>query len=384
MGSGKTEGGITRLIKLFIEDKGINVAYYMPTYDLIKLRGLSGFEEVLSQFNLSFNTNKSEYTIYVKGYGSIIFRSYERPERIIAYEVGHSLVDELDTIKIENARLVWRKINERNRQKTIIPNSIGCVTTPDMGYNGFIYEKWFKEKKKGYIVYKASTYDNPFLPPEYVQNILNNYDPILADLYLRGEIVSLNQNKVYHFFNRVKHHTNKTVNDFRELHIGLDLNVGGTIATVHGIENNSCYRVDEFVSYDTFDFINNLTRYKDKTLLIYPDASGQNRKTSASETDIAMIQNAGYSVFVNSTNPAVRDRINAMNGLISHDRYFVNTDICVNGTSALESQGYTDKGDPEKWDTHPAVDDYNDSTGYFVAYRFPVIKPSTKRTVRTY
>lgn len=339
---------------------------------------------MLTQFNIPFKTNKSEYTIKADGYGDIIFRSYERPERIIAYEVGHSIVDELDTQKLEDAKIVWRKINERNRQPTIIPNSIGCVTTPDMGYNGFIYEKWFKEKQKGYVVYRASTYDNPFLPPEYVQNILNNYDPILADLYLRGEIVSLNQNKVYHFYNRTNHYTNKTIDDFYDLHIGLDFNVGGTVAIVMGIQDNKVYVLKEFVSHDTFDFINNLAQFKNKKVFIYPDASGNNRKTNASETDIQMIQRAGYTIMVNASNPAVRDRINSVNALLAHNRFFVNSDKCTETSSALENQGYDDKGEPEKWNTHPAADDYVDALGYMVAFRFGLARPSTQKQYSRY
>lgn len=372
LGSGKTQGGVFRLLRLILEDRGVSGAYYMPTYDLIKLRAMPEFENTLTQWGIPFKTNKSEYRISIEGYGDIIFRSYDRPERIIAYEVGHSIVDELDTLKIDSAAVVWRKINERNRQNTKIPNSIGCVTTPDMGYNGFIYKKWFEERKEGYTVIEASTYDNPFLPPEYVQNILDNYDPILADLYLRGKIVSLNQNKIYHFYNRVKHYTDKTVEDFKELHIGIDFNVGGCVATVWGMEENKVFAIDEFVSYDTFDFVNNLTRFKDWAVIVYPDASGQNRKTSAADTDIAMIEKAGYSVRRDSTNPAVRDRINSVNGLLSHDRIFVNSDKCPRLANALEVQGYDAKGEPEKWSTHPAVDDYTDSTGYFIYQRFPL------------
>lgn len=376
LGSGKTEGGITRLLKLFIEDKGINVAYYMPTYDLIRLRGIGGFEEILTQFNISFKTNKSDYTIKAEGYGDIIFRSYERPERIIAYEVGHSLVDELDTIKLENAELVWRKINERNRQKTKIPNSIGCVTTPDMGYNGFIYKKWYKEKKLGYTVYKASTYDNHFLPPEYVQNILNNYDPILADLYLRGEIVSLNQNKVYHFFDRVKHHNDRELTKHdRYIHVTIDFNIGGCCSNVYVIDNNKPIAVDEFVSRDTHDFVNNLAKYKDHVVEVYPDASGRANKTNASRTDIQIIEDANYKVNAPRANPAVRDRINSFNALLAHDRFGINTDKCPNLTNALETQGYDDKGDPEKWNTHPAVDDWVDGSGYFINRRWGLTKP---------
>lgn len=372
LGSGKTQGGIYRLLRLMMSDRGTSGAYYMPSYDLINLRSIPGFEEELEKWKVPYKTNQSKYRISIENYGDIIFRSYDTPKRIIAYEVGHSIVDELDTIKMEDAEVVWRKITERNRQNTKVPNSIGCVTTPDMGYNGFIYRKWFKEAKEGYEVIKASTYDNPFLPAGYIDNILNNYDPILADLYLRGEIVSLNQNKVYHFYNRSKHHTNKTIDDFTHIHIGLDFNIGGTVAVVFGIIDDKPYAIDEFVSYDTFDFINNLTRYKDKTIIIYPDASGQNRKTNASQTDVDMIGKAGYNVYVNTQNPAVRDRINSVNGMLSHDRIYINAEKCPNLVNALEVQGYDERGEPEKWKTHPAVDDYNDSFGYFIAYRYPI------------
>ena len=374
-------------MRLMFENPDADFLYAMPTYDLLRLRAISGFEEFLTTSKISYKLNKSESTIKVDGHGTIIFRSYDNPKRIIAFEVFAAIVDEIDTLKKEEAEYVWRKITERVRQsvKSGAKNSIGVVTTPDGGYNGFLYDKWHSKKQDGYIVIKASTYDNPFLPPDYVQNILNNYDPILADLYLRGEIVSLNQNKVYHFYNRIKHHTRKTSNDFRELHCGLDFNIGGVVATIHGIENNTVYRVDEFVSYDTFDFINNIkSRYKDKTVSIYPDASGGNRKTNASETDIQMLRSNNLMVFVNNSNPAVRDRINSMNSLISKDRYLVNYDKCPKGANALETQGYDDKGEPEKWNTHPATDDYNDSTGYFVAYRFPVVRPSSQGKLHRY
>ena len=123
LGSGKSQAGITRLILLMLSDKGANGAYYMPTYDLLKLRAMPGVEDFLLRLNLPFSVNKSDYMISIKGYGDIIFRSYDKPERIIAYETAHSIVDELDTIAKDKAALVWRKITERNRQKRKCKNT---------------------------------------------------------------------------------------------------------------------------------------------------------------------------------------------------------------------------------------------------------------------
>ena len=75
-------------------------------------------------------------------------------------------------------------------------------------------------------------------------------------------------------------------------------------------------------------------------------------------------------------NPAVRDRVNAMNALFSHGRIGVNTEKCPNLTYALEQQGGNEKtGEPEKFNDHPAIDDWTDSAGYFIYRRFPISRP---------
>lgn len=361
-----------RAILKLLQCKGFNIGYYMPSYDLLKLRAMPGVEEDLNMLGLDYTLNKTDYSISVKGYGSIIFRSYDRPERIVAYETAHSIVDELDTLPKEKAALVWRKVSERNRSKCGEPNTIACVTTPDQGFSGFIYEKWYKRQQAGYEVIKAPTYSNPFLPDGYIDQIRANYDPLLADMYIEGEIVNLTANKVYHFFDRIKHHNPRTIEQGDHLHIGIDFNVGGCCATVHVIDNANPVAVDEFVSHDTQDFINNLTRYKGHKITVYPDASGESSSTNASASDIDLIRNAGYATDVPSKNPFVRDRINRMNALIAHGRYTVNTDKCPNLASALETQGYTDKGEPQKFNEHPAIDDWCDCTGYFIHRRFPI------------
>jgi len=160
--SGKSRAGTFRAIVKLLEQRGLNVGYYMPTYDLLKLRAMVGIEEDLRMLGLSFKTNMSEYTIKVHGYGSIICRSYDRPERIVAYETAHSIVDEIDTLPKDKAALVWRKITERNRQKCPTPNSIGAVTTPDQGFSGFVYDRWVSRADESTELIKAPTTQTRF------------------------------------------------------------------------------------------------------------------------------------------------------------------------------------------------------------------------------
>lgn len=377
LGSGKTRAGTIRAILKLLEGRGLNVGYYMPTYDLLKLRAMVGLEEDLTALGLKFTTNLSEYTIKVDGYGSIICRSYDRPERIVAYATAHSVIDEIDTLPKEKAAFVWRKITERNRQNAPTPNSMACVTTPDGGYAGFVYDRWVSRADDSTHLIKAPTASNPFLPLDYIDNIRRNYDPQLAAMYLEGEFVSLTANKVYHYFSRETHHSDREIQQGDRLHIGLDFNVGGCCAVTFVIDGDNPTAVDEFVSHDTRDIINNIaSRYPGYDVTIYPDSSGKAERTNASASDIEILENAGLRVDAPSTNPFIRDRVNAVNAQLSHDRMKVNTSKCPKLTQALETQGYGKDSKPEKFTDHPAIDDWNDGMGYFISRCYPVIRNS--------
>ncbi len=382
LGSGKSQAGVFRLLFKMMEKKGVDGAYYMPSYDLIKLRAMAGMAQFLQEHNLPHNVNHSEYKIYLPFLGSkVIFRSYNNPERIVAYEVGHSIVDEIDTLPKDKASMIWRKVVERNRLNIGTPNTIGVVTTPDQGLSGFVYSKWgnIDPNDTEHQLIKASTLSNPYLPDDYVEQIRSNYDPKLAEMYISGEFVSLTQNKVYHCFDERKNHTDRELksNDM-VVNVSIDFNVGGCCSVVFVNENGMCHAVDEFVSHDTQDFIIKLKNlYSKHRIVVYPDASGASRHTNASQSDIDLISKAGFYVDAPASNPYIRDRINYVNGMLAHGKLLINTKKCKRVTEALTMQGYDDKGAPEKFDSHPSIDDWNDSLGYHIARAFPFVKNST-------
>lgn len=376
LGAGKSRAATMRLILLMLQNPGINTLYTMPTYDLLRLRAMPGVIDDLNMLGLKYTLNKSEYAVAIKGLGTMFFRSYDNPNRLIAFEVAHSVADELDVLTKEQANLVWRKISERTRQPSLLPNSIAAVTTPDQGYSGFVYDRWVTRADASTELIKASTLSNPYLPDGYVDQIRANYDAALAEMYINGEFVSLTANKVYHYFSRETHATDMAIEKGDRLHIGLDFNIGGCCAVVFVLDSEGPVAVDEFVSHDTRDFINNVDiRYSGHDVTVYPDASGRAGRTNATMSDIGMIEAAGIRVEAPAKNPFVRDRINAVNSLLSHGRLAVNIVKCPKVTQALETQGYTDKGEPEKFNTHPAIDDWTDSLGYCMHRLFPVNRP---------
>ncbi len=406
LGSGKTDGGIARTLNLKYRYPSLNVAYYMPDYNLIRDRGMSGVEQELSIINQPYKLNKTDKIITLENKGSIYFRSMDAPEKIIAYEVADSIIDELDTMKPDKAKFVYKKIRERNRQKKPDgkPNTIGVITTPDYGTEGFLWELYNRCIDKNtmdglgnydllnggvvddYHLIEAQTADNPFLPDDYLNDILEMYDPILANLFTRGKMVSLTQDKVYHYYQKLVHQTTRTIQKHDRLHIGVDFNVGGCACTVHIIDNGIVYAVDEFAPKNTDAIVIEINkRYQGHTVYIYPDSSGDNESSNASKTDIQILRDGVKTpsqamLHYPQANGAVRDRINSMNNMISKDRYLVNYIKCPRLSNALASQGYDKKGKPDKSDDHKggAIDDYNDATGYFIVRKFPMKQPLTK------
>ena len=108
------------------------------------------------------------------------------------------------------------------------------------------------------------------------------------------------------------------------LHIGMDFNINPMSAVVSYISKTGVMHIiDEIEIYssNTFELINEVkARYPHRTIFAYPDASGQAQKTSAAGlTDHIMLQNAGFKVKVNKTNPPVVDRINSVNSMLCNN-----------------------------------------------------------------
>jgi len=378
LGSGKTEAAIIRLVTLMQQDIGISVAHYFPTYRLASRRGLSGVQNYLRRLGYDYVLNKTAMTITIPELNNAIYYldTYSDPNAIVSYEIGHCVIDELDTLKKDQAEFVFRKVAERVRQKAnhVCGNTISVVSTPDSGITGFCFKKWGTGQyiEDGFHYIRCGTGSNPFLPADYVDQISKQYDPVMLEAMVNGGWVSFNANKIYHFYDRKRHGSERVLCDADVVHIGLDFNIGGCCAVVFVVDGDNITACDEFISHDTQDFINNLTRYNNADITIYPDASGNSNRTNASESDVAMIRRAGFTVKHRATNPAVRDRINAVNGLLSHNRLFINHAKCPETATALESQGYNERGEPEKFNTHPAIDDWNDSLGYCISFLYPI------------
>lgn len=375
-GAGKSYAGIWRALRLKSAYPAQDVAYYLPTYDLVARMAIPRFEEVLASIGARFKINKNDSVIAIENGGNFILRTMDNPARIVAYEVADSVLDELDTLPTDKAREVWNKAIARNRQKKPDGslNTVGVVTTPE-GFR-FVYERWQKNPAPGYRLIRAATMSNAAnLPEGYIDSLRSSYPPNLLAAYLDGEFVNLTAGSVYAEFDRHANGSSETIRPSEPLHIGMDFNVGKMFAVANVLRDGEPHAVDELSGIlDTPAMIAAIkARYVGHAILIYPDASGNSRKSNnASESDIALLRQAGFNVLVPTSNPAVKDRVLAMNRMIHSEgkrSLRVNADLCPLLVEALEKQAYDKYGEPDKTGD---LDHPTDAQGYFINYRFPV------------
>ena len=394
-GSGKTWVGCAALCKHFLEYEGINAGYFAPSYGQIRDIFYPTLEEVAADWGLDVDIKVSnkEVEVYRNGkqIGLIICRSMDNPSSIIGFKIGHALVDELDVMPTEKAKLAWRKIIARMRYNVAgLKNGVDVTTTPE-GFK-FTYEQFKKsvrdkpELASTYGLIHASTYDNEAnLPDDYIKSLKDTYPDNLIDAYLNGEFVNLTSGTIYHQFDSILNSSTETIQKNETLYIGMDFNVGKMSAVVCVKRHGMPHIVDEIINgYDTPDMIRIIKEryweYRNENMVktceirIYPDASGASRKSvNATDTDIKLLTNAGFMVYAKKTNPPVKDRVNALNAMIlnanNERRLKVNIAKCPVLVECLEQQVWADNGEPDK---KGGKDHCNDALGYLISVEWPI------------
>jgi len=386
-GAGKSQAGVVRILLLAMRYPGLSFAFVEPTYDLVRLIAWPRFEEILGNWKIRYELNKSEAVMVLENGSRIIFRSADNPNRLVGFEVADVLIDEADVLREADADMVWNKMIARARQKKPdgAANTVACVSTPE-GFK-WLYRTFEKEKKPGYELIRAPTTSNPYLPTGYMDQLRSAYPSNLLLAYTEGFFVNLTAGSVYAEFDRALNASSETVQHGEALHIGMDFNVAHGAAVVHVLRGDDPHAVHEFTGvFDTPAMIGLIKRdYPGHSVMIYPDASGGNRKSNnASESDLSLLKAAGFRVCANASNPAVKDRVLAFNALIHKDgkrRYLVNPDKCPQLVESLEKQAYDKNGEPDK---SGGLDHLLDAAGYMLVYRYPLTaRPAMTLSLRS-
>jgi hypothetical protein len=375
-GAGKTRALCAKAVMLAAANQGFIGAVMEPTGPLIRDIWQNDFDDFLEAYDIPYTFRASplpEYTLHLPGGDTkILCRSFENWSRIIGLNLAWVLADEIDTVTPAIANKAFPKILGRLRSGNV--RQFAAASTPE----GF---RWMwntfgsddAQQRTDRKLIKMRTADNPHLPPDFIERLQANYDPQLLRAYLDGEFVNLTTGQVYDRFDRSKHVITDLPDISREpLRVGVDFNIGNMSAVIAIRQGNSLLVIDEISgAHDTDALAQEIQRrYPQRQTYIYPDASGGNRSTNASQTDIQILEQYGFSNQSPRSNPPVRDRVAAVQALLENGKGQVRLTIatgCRKVIECLELQSYNEKGDPDK---DAGYDHMNDALGYVIWREF--------------
>jgi len=378
-GAGKTRALAAKSVFMAAANQGFTGCVMEPTGPLIRDIWQADFEGFLEQYEIPYTFRASplpEYLLHFPGGDSkLLCRAFENYSRIIGVNLAYILCDEIDTVNPAICTRAFPKILGRLRAGNV--RQFSAASTPEgfrWMWNTFGTEEAQQREDRKLIRMRSA--DNPYLPQDFIERLQANYDPSLLQAYLEGQFCNLTTGQVYDRFDREKHVITNIPDVSREpLRVGCDFNVGNSNAVIGVRLGEKLLLIDEISgAHDTDAMAQEIQRRADgRPVYIYPDASGGNRSTNASRTDIQILESYGFSNQSPKANPPIRDRVASVQALLENGKGQVRLQIaanCKRTIECLELQSYTEAGDPDK---DAGYDHMNDALGYLVYRDFSML-----------
>jgi hypothetical protein len=239
-----------------------------------------------------------------------------------------------------------------------------------------IYEEWSKLSEGENSPYSAHTWSaQGLLPPETIERLKAELSPREAQEVIYGKFTTLEGEVYYGFTEKSIVHNTDFAEDF--LFISCDFNTNPMAWNLYQEQNDTLIAVDELniKNTNTYEACQILRRKLQNIpytkLVFYGDASGNQKRTSATASDWSIIaQNFPEAELrFNKSNPSIDYRIASVNNALRRDRMKIDS-RCKELIKDLESITFKentsiiDARDPDR--THHA-----DNCGYICVSRLP-------------
>ena len=366
---GKTYLAINELAKFASKSKQ-KVWYVAPTYRQAKQIVWNELKQKLIDHKWVKNINHSDLTFTLKNNSTITLRGSDNENALRGVGIDFLVIDEFADVSKEAWYEVLRPTLSDKKGHALFCGS-------PRGFGNWSYELYKQgETNKDWKSFQYTTLEGQQVSKEEIEQAKQDLD--LRTFQQEYEATFVNYSgMIYYNFNRDKNLVEKYQKNSGVYHIGLDFNIDPMSAVVCVIENDRIYLIDEIQIYssNTNEMCDEIrTRYKNKQIVVYPDPSARQRKTSAGGlTDLAILKNFGFDVRCKNTAPLVRDRINAVNSKLKNvngkNSLFI-VKSCKNAIKSIERQIY--KEGTHIPDKDSGYDHMNDALGYLVEYNFPL------------
>ena len=402
-GSGKTWSAARKLLLLHIHNadggrRKVQSVAVAPTYPLAKKIVIPELMDACEESGLGpeWRAADNEIVFPKSSLDRIMIQSAERPDRIAGWEVGAFWGDEAarwkeDRENPRNDPLTQLKGRLRHKHARILQ---GMFSYTNEGDHTAIYEE-FHKGDPDHALYRASTADNPTVA-DFHADMLRQLTPELAKQYIEGSAINLRGSHAYGVFDDAVN-VDETIELYtgRPLHLSLDFNIN---PGMHGVIGQHNETADELTAVHElhaprldvrglFDMLRNLIAslggWKWTELHVFGDATGKSEWAGTAEScyDIVLesLKHAGipYRLRVPAANPAVTDRVNAVNvallDLQGRAHYRIHP-RCIRLINDFRKVHWGDDGKIDK--TNSDLTHASDAEGYRIEYIRPVRRPA--------
>ncbi len=353
---------------------GAKVYYVAPTYKMCKQILWDDLKQKLTSANWVKKINESELTIRLIN-GSIIYlASGDQPESLRGRSISHLIIDEAAMINQKMWTEVCRPALSDQQGGALF------ITTPK-GKGSWVYELWQgAHAQDNWRAFSFTTLSGGNVAPEEIEAARNELDEKSFRQEYEASFEQYSGSIYYNWDSGT--HIKKQDLDFKKneiLHVAMDFNVSPLVAAICRVNGNEISVIDEISmeGSNTFEMAEELiNRYPDNRIWVYPDASGQARKTSSNTSDHHILRNSGFTLKVKNINPPVKDRIAAVNASLKATDGTVKLSVdpkCRNLIKCISGQTY--KENTQVPDKSGNLDHMNDALGYLVHWINPIRRP---------
>lgn len=370
-GGGKTYALIMKMLKLSRQNKDLHGGLMCPSLVEFKKDVLPLAEEIFEDNNIPYRYNGADYTFkFPWSKGKIFVVSAEK--KIRGPNWAFAGINELTLCPL----IRYKEVIGRVRVKRASCPQIVSVGTPEGMANEY-YDYMIENPGDKFTIVYGDTRDNQVnLNEDYVQNLLDSYDEIMLDAYLRGMWVNMSGSRFYYAYN-------PQLNDDKDIkripdthtHISLDFNVEYMTAVCWRYDGKYLHAFDEIVIEN-----NASTQLMAETLIkrgyhpvettIYPDTAGKARKTDGRPDHVVLKQAGFHDLKFRSQAPRFRQRQLHGNNLLSKGVIKINPDKCPFLKKDLMSVEQ-DKLKLEKIKSNPKMTHASDGMDYMLDLLIP-------------
>lgn len=326
-------------------------------------------EQDLKETNSEYSYDKAHNIITI-GNVELLLIPDEDESSIYGFSCCCAYVDELDELDTGTAMAVVKSINDRCRQQIDgFRTPFMVYTTSSQGLKG-TYQTimHFKKSGIGYVLMRARTKDNIYLPKDYVNNMYSIYNEKEIACLLEGQFVSIDSGLVFPDYNPALNKLDVDLYDVLKeddtVYIGQDFNGFGNNAVAFVVKKGCIIAIKDY-EFPDIRRAPEVFRYDFPTQKIVwiPDMTYKEHFAEFKKE----LRTHRISIAYRSCNPLVADRNFACNKLFYAERLFI-CPICKDTEKTLLTWQKDPKtGAPSKG-AKGAPDHKGDCIGYVVHY----------------